>query len=136
LHDAILCYSRLDYTKKQEISRRVVRPLPKLPVRATYVRQLEATKPIHGARRSVVTEEYRYAGGEATARVAVCGRPLPNMLEPRRTPTKNKLNTTNTHKYKILPTICRKVSCNVIVDYGEMRPAINSADKQICVTDS
>jgi hypothetical protein len=98
-------------------------------VRATYLRQLEARKPIHGARRSVVTEEYRYAGGEATARVAVCGRPLPNMLESRRTPTKNKLNITNTNKYKILPTICRKVSGKVVADYGEVRPAINSADK-------
>lgn len=122
-------------TPKPEISRRVVPPLPKLPVRATYLRQLEARKPIHGARRSV-TEEYRYAGGEATARVAVCGRPLPNMLEPRRTPTKNKLNTTKTHKYKILPNICMKVSGEVIADYGELRTAINSADKQICVTDS
>ena len=123
-------------TPKPEISRRVVPPLPKLPVRATYLRQLEARKPLHGARRSVVTEEYRYAGGEATARVAVCGLPLPNMLEPRRTPTKNKLNTTNTHKYKTLPTICIRVSGDVIADYGEMRPAINSADKQICLTDS
>lgn len=123
-------------TPKPEISRRVVPPLPKLPVRATYLRQLEARKPIHGARRSVVTEEYRYVGGEATARVAVCGRPLPKMLEARRTPTKNKLNTTNTHKYKILPTICRKVTGKVIADYGELCPAINSADKQICVTES
>ena len=97
-------------------------------MRATYLRQLEARKPIHGARRSVVTEEYRYAGGEATARVAVCGRPLPNMLESRRTPTENKLNTTNTHKYKILLTICRKVSGKVVADYGELRPAINLCD--------
>lgn len=110
--------------------------LPELPVRATYLRQLGARKPIHSERRSVVTEEYRYAGGGATARVAVCGRPLPNMLESRRTPTKNKLNTTNTYKYKILPTICIKVSGKVIADYGELHPAINSADKQTRVTDS
>lgn len=103
--------------------------------RRIYV-NLGARKPIHSERRSVVTEEYRYAGGEATARVAVCGRPLPNMLESRRTPTKNILNTTNTHKYKILPTICKEVSGEVIADYGELRPAINSVDKQTCVTDS
>jgi hypothetical protein len=58
------------------------------------------------------------------------------MLEPRRTPAKNKLNTTDTHKYKILPTICINVSGKVIADYGELRPAINSADKQVFVTDS
>jgi hypothetical protein len=58
------------------------------------------------------------------------------MLEPRRTLAKNKLNTTNTHKYKILPTICIIVSGKVIADYGELRPAINSAGKQILVTDS
>jgi hypothetical protein len=44
-------------TPESEIPRREVPLLPKLPVRATYLRQLEARKPIHGARRSVVTEE-------------------------------------------------------------------------------
>jgi hypothetical protein len=48
------------------------------------------------------------------------GRPLPEILEQCRIPTKNKLNTTNTHEYKILPTIHVKASGKINGHYGKI----------------